>query len=293
MPLEELLKLYGYGSATAAAPPTKTNDKQAPLSVVSTNTTTTSTATITECSNSNSSSLDQAVPQPSQLSNSSSTSSKIVLNSQPLESNLPDTYWRLPPPINIDYALMEVDDDSESDDEDEGGEVNDEEGGGEDWRRTIQVGSEYQASVPDGLCRYDDVPAYENEDKLLWDPTVLHDKEVEEYLRQVQHLKAQDAEVSAETNNNEGLVPIPDPTLPLGCHIRDDEQALYLLHQCGHKAEEALRRRRMQSTKNGLFDPMTSWSEEECKNFEEGVRIYGKDFHLVQKNKVSARRLIH
>ncbi|KAH8035605.1 hypothetical protein HPB51_007840 [Rhipicephalus microplus] len=37
-------------------------------------------------------------------------------------------------------------------------------------------------------------------------------------------------------------------SLPLGSHTRDDEQALYLLLQCGHNIEEALRRRRMNPT---------------------------------------------
>lgn len=43
--------------------------------------------------------------------------------------------------------------------------------------QTIQVGSDYQAVIPEGLCKYDDAPAYENEDRLLWDPSVLSDKE--------------------------------------------------------------------------------------------------------------------
>ena len=35
--------------------------------------------------------------------------------------------------------------------------------------------------------------------------------------------------------------------IPNGAHVRDDEQALYLLQQCGHNVEEALRRRKMQA----------------------------------------------
>lgn len=38
---------------------------------------------------------------------------------------------------------------------------------------------------------------------------------------------------------------------------------------------------------NLLFsDPMSLWSEEECRNFENGLRTYGKDFYLIQQNKV-------
>lgn len=32
---------------------------------------------------------------------------------------------------------------------------------------------------------------------------------------------------------------------------------------------------------------MSLWSEEECRNFENGLRTYGKDFYLIQQNKVS------
>lgn len=175
MPLEELMALYGYGAGAASS--SKSSEK---TTVVST-TAATAGALAESCSNSNSSSLDQSVPQPSHLSNSSSTStSRTATTTQPVEATI-SPLWRLPA---VPSSLMEVDEsDSEGDDDEE------DEEGGEDWRRTIQVGSDYQAQVPDGLCHYDDVPAYENEDKVLWIPNMLHDKEVEEYLRQVQHLK--------------------------------------------------------------------------------------------------------
>lgn len=41
----------------------------------------------------------------------------------------------------------------------------------------ISVGSAYQAVVPEGLCKYGDAPAYENEDRLLWDPSKMDDAE--------------------------------------------------------------------------------------------------------------------
>jgi hypothetical protein len=61
-------------------------------------------------------------------------------------------------------------------------------------------------------------------------------------------------------------------------------QALYLLLQCGYSVDEALRRRRMNVITP--TDTMSLWSEEECRNFENGLRIYGKDFHMIQQNKV-------
>lgn len=138
----------------------------------------------------------------------------------------------------------------------------------EEWKKTIMVGTDYQAAIPEGLCRYDDALPYENEDKMLWDPSHISEEDTEEFLERAQ-LPAPGSKGSS---------------LPAGSHIRDDEQALYLLLQCGYNLEEALRRRRM----NVLppTDAVSLWSEEECHNFESGLRTFGKDFHLIQKNKV-------
>lgn len=38
------------------------------------------------------------------------------------------------------------------------------------------------------------------------------------------------------------------------------------------------------------LEELCAWSEEECRNFEHGYRVYGKNFHLIQANKVSDRR---
>lgn len=35
-----------------------------------------------------------------------------------------------------------------------------------------------------------------------------------------------------------------------------------------------------------LADGFCAWSEEECRNFEHGFRVHGKNFHLIQANKV-------
>lgn len=32
---------------------------------------------------------------------------------------------------------------------------------------------------------------------------------------------------------------------------------------------------------------MTAWTEEECRSFEHALMLFGKDFYLIQKNKVS------
>merc|ERR1719242_190469 len=139
------------------------------------------------------------------------------------------------------------------------------------WKKTIMIGQSYQASVPSDLAAYGDTLPYENEDKLLWHPGQLESKDVENYLS-----KSQEAVQTGGVGS-----------LPLGAHIRDDEQALFLLLQCGYNCEEGLRRRRMNSVPPA--DTMSLWSEEECRAFELGLRLYGKDFHMIQQQKVRTR----
>ena len=87
-----------------------------------------------------------------------------------------------------------------------------------------------QAQVPGGLNNYDDnnTPPYENEDKLLWDPTRLSEDFCKEYLAKSGELQGATAALGVNG-------------IPTGSHIRDDEQALLLLLQCGYNSDEALR----------------------------------------------------
>ena len=86
----------------------------------------------------------------------------------------------------------------------------------------------FQAQVPGGLNNYDDTPPYENEDKLLWDPSRLSEDSCKEYLAKSGELQGATAAMGVNG-------------IPTGSHIRDDEQALLLLLQCGYNVEEALR----------------------------------------------------
>lgn len=188
------------------------------------------------------------------------------------------------------------------------------------------VGSEFQAVIPEGLCKYGDALPYENEDKLVWDPFKLKEFEVERYehksiqLQSAVNVTVSDTQTSSgdplpttSTTTLSATSPTPPTTtiktttpsishllaqLPVGSHLRDDEHSLYLLLQCGHNVDEALRRRRItvvqqNNTQNGhntTTEPaMSEWSEEECRNFESGLRIYGKDFHTIQLQKVRTR----
>ncbi|XP_018609339.1 mesoderm induction early response protein 1-like [Scleropages formosus] len=143
----------------------------------------------------------------------------------------------------------------------------------EDWKKEIMVGTMYQAETPSGLCRYkENEKVYENEDQLLWDPDLLPEDKVVEFL----------TEASKRTGEEKGVDAIPE-----GSHIKDNEQALYELVKCNFDTDEALRRLRFNV--KAAREELSVWTEEECRNFEQGLKAYGKDFHLIQANKVRTR----
>lgn len=144
----------------------------------------------------------------------------------------------------------------------------------EEMRKTIMIGSAYQAVVPEGFAKYGSERPYKHADKLLWDPKGgLDNEQIDEYLQNAQEV----IDSSADGIN----------TLPMGTHVRDDEQALHLLMQCNHNVEEALRKRR--ANPPAAPHPDSPWSDEECRNFENGILTYGKDFHTIQAQKLRTR----
>ncbi|XP_067468478.1 mesoderm induction early response protein 3 isoform X1 [Thunnus thynnus] len=142
----------------------------------------------------------------------------------------------------------------------------------EDSRKEIMVGTQYQADVPSCLCHYKDgEKVYEDEDELLWSPGTLPENKVRSFLSEV---------LSRTTDEKTGC---DKP----GMHVRDNEQALHELVKCNYNTREALERycSRIKSSK----EKSPQWSEEECKNFEHALQMYDKNFHLIQKHKVTTR----
>ncbi|XP_061099883.1 mesoderm induction early response protein 2-like isoform X1 [Conger conger] len=139
-------------------------------------------------------------------------------------------------------------------------------------RKDIMVGPQYQAAIPPLSPSSCQDRAYENEDQLLWSPGVLPGEAVEDFL-----LRAQG------WGGEEGATETPTA----GDIIRDSEQALYELVKCSFNMEEALRR--LSFNVKVFREELCAWSEEECRNFEHGYRVYGKNFHLIQANKVRTR----
>ncbi|GLG97759.1 REST corepressor [Gryllus bimaculatus] len=240
MPLEELLAMYGYGDPTAENMQSSSSEEMSNHELTIENDDMSREMLGEDEEKSDHAELRQLY-SPEKGTEENAGTSRLLRLSRPQSEEEEDDY---------DYSPDE-----------------------EEWRKTIMVGSDYQAGIPEGLCKYDDALPYENEDKLLWNPANLSEKDVEEFL-----VKAQESLV----NNPQGV-----HAIPTGAHTRDDEQALYLLLQCGYNVEEALRRRRMNVVPP--TDTMSLWSEEECRNFENGLRNYGKDFHLIQQNKVRTR----
>ncbi|XP_063057261.1 mesoderm induction early response protein 1a isoform X2 [Engraulis encrasicolus] len=139
----------------------------------------------------------------------------------------------------------------------------------EDWKKDIMVGSMYQADTPAGLCKYkENEKVYENDDQLLWNPEEIPENEVVEFL----------SEASKRTGLETGVDAIPE-----GCHIKDNEQALYELVKCNFNREEALRRLRFNV--KVAREEISVWTEDECRGFEQGLKVYGKDFHSIQASK--------
>lgn len=138
--------------------------------------------------------------------------------------------------------------------------------------KEIMVGSKYQAKIPPlSSCTYQE-RACISEDQLLWRPGVLPVQEVEEFLLNAQRTYGQEGAAYTQTH---------------GDTVRDNQQALYELVKCNFNAEEALRRLRFNV--KVFSEELCAWSEEECRSFEHGYRVYGKNFHLIQANKVRTR----
>ncbi|XP_036330984.1 mesoderm induction early response protein 1 isoform X2 [Rhagoletis pomonella] len=217
----------------------------------------------------------------------------------------------------------EIEDINEVEEEEEEGEFD------SDYvKKTIMVGPSYQATIPDGLSQYGDVLPYENEDKLIWEPSQVSERQVEEYLLKARDIKPcmldsvdEETEECNETNsaankateaiglrngsdtdnkefsknhNTDDVLNLPSSLANNECGdatavIKDNEQALHLLVQCGYDFKEALRRKRLNALP--LTGSMSLWSEEECHKFEEGIQKFGKDFLKIRQNQVRTRTM--
>ncbi|XP_030049015.1 LOW QUALITY PROTEIN: mesoderm induction early response protein 3 [Microcaecilia unicolor] len=143
----------------------------------------------------------------------------------------------------------------------------------EELRKEIMVGMLYQAEIPACQGKYvpDEIEC-EDEDQLLWSPDVLPEQKVRQFLLETA-LRAANEKVATRTSE--------------GVHTKDNEQALYELLKCNYNVKEAAER--YHCNRRTPQDEMAAWTEDECRNFENALIDYGKDFHLIQKHKVRTR----
>ncbi|XP_055685539.1 mesoderm induction early response protein 1 [Lutzomyia longipalpis] len=146
----------------------------------------------------------------------------------------------------------------------------------------VMVGSNWQATIPEGLTPYDE----ENppgEDKLLWDPTPVTADDVEGFLQ-----RAADAEKSQRQSHAAGDANGMElAALPRGSHLRDSEGALYSLLRAKYNPDEALQ----QLQTSVAPTPSRPWTEDECRLFEEGIRTHGKVFRSIHEDFLPHRRV--
>merc|ERR1740129_782385 len=121
------------------------------------------------------------------------------------------------------------------------------------WKKSIREGDDYQATVPPDLCPYDDPSLYHNSDKKLWEPGQITEEEVKEYLKLYNEAVGTGKDVVTEERWKEIAMSWPkqcdnntkEDMFKEEGEVVDDEQGLYLLHQCGYSVEEALRRAKL------------------------------------------------
>ncbi|XP_019781116.1 mesoderm induction early response protein 2 isoform X3 [Tursiops truncatus] len=177
-------------------------------------------------------------------------------------------------------------------------------------KKEIMVGPQFQADLSKLHSNRQGEKLYENEDQLLWDPSILPEGAVEEFLyraakrrwREVAESQLPEGEAVKDSEQvggpggggamGRGPAWLCDCDEFKGNHlswamVAPLPQALYELVKCNFNAEEALRRLRFNV--KVIRDGLCAWSEEERRNFEHGFRVHGKNFHLIQANKVRTR----
>ena len=87
------------------------------------------------------------------------------------------TYVLLDIPLETLFGVEDEDEDEEIEED-------------EDYKKKVMIGTSYQATIPIGLSQYGDILPYENEDKLIWEPSQVSEREVEEYLIQIRDIKS-------------------------------------------------------------------------------------------------------
>ena len=164
--------------------------------------------------------------------------------------------------------------------EEESGDEEAEEGKDYSWKKTIMIGPTYQASVPAGLCSYDDTPPYENEDKQLWDPTRLSEEVSREYLAKSadkdplvidEEKPPEDEDGNYEENKKEF-----EPTVDMIMNEFDDERTIEEEEVLGQEDEgNRLKLSEIKLIIKFLDEEILALEKEQDMPIEELLKLYG------------------
>lgn len=183
-----------------------------------------------------------------------------------------------------------------------------------DLKKSILVGENHQAVIPESVLPRNNKQVEQHStpgsDQLLWSPhsEKVTDGAVERFLasfyRLRRHLNHPEEQQQVST---EDLIKGEQPSRAAGAGVvKDEESALRKLLEADYNVEIALQQVcNLMQTNGGLSSgsgggggaaagycattPVVTWSEEECRNFELGIRLYGKNFTLIQATKVASR----
>lgn len=170
-------------------------------------------------------------------------------------------------------------------------------------KKAIQVGDNYQAVIPDTLLATAPHPtqATGDSDQLLWSPhsEKVTDGAVEHFLASFYKLRRHlnHPEENPGLTASQIIATSSSSSAQPTAVLKDEETALRKLLETDYNVEMALQQVCNLMQTNGAVSsqgycgpaPVITWSEEECRNFELGIRLYGKNFTLIQATKVGSR----
>lgn len=179
-----------------------------------------------------------------------------------------------------------------------------------DLKKSILVGENHQAFIPSQREQIE--PTTDSSDQLLWTPHTdkVKDDAVEQFLvsfyrlrRHLNHPEEQPG-LSVEQLISGDIEEPPITAVRGSVVVKDEEGALKKLLEADYNVETALQQVcNLMQTNGGVANPsvapvpssycsttpVVTWTEEECRNFELGIRLYGKNFTLIQSTKVPSR----
>ncbi|CAG0915336.1 unnamed protein product [Notodromas monacha] len=160
----------------------------------------------------------------------------------------------------------------------------------EKWKKSVNVGDDYQADVPLWIpSRVPTSKEYFPDDspicgRCLWEPRKMREPDVMEYLKRARVISD---DVRREQQGIKRMLEAGkvNPTCII---VKDNEYALRLLKECKYDVKKALSRWKTMAESDEDHD-FNLWSEEETRLFEEGYLQHGKDFFKLHNFVVRSR----